>query len=441
MVFLLIPVVSLISIIIGKLILGKWFNHLTLYCLIWSGLILLYEMKLLPYPDISSRAWFYIITSFLSFFLGIITVTAARNLYPRKPVFTSSNINLKIFKDGGKAVKYALLITSLICVFTAIQNWIILIKMFGSIPAVFLNANTIYFLNSKGGGIKGMVPFIAFFSYVAVFFSGIYTAYKGKFTFLAFLPLIGVVIRELASLGRVGMLLALLEFLFTFILFRHLLKNDASKKYKFSKKNAFIAFTILIALFVAGASLVKIVRTPSESFIGAKQQLSKLKGNAVLSPTVYLYLSSDIGVLSKYFDYEPENTMFGQNTFLTVYHILAKFDIIKRPSDFQKGYFIPMWTNTATYIRELHADFGVTGTFLIPFLLGLIISWLWFKFYEERNLIVFTVLVFLYLIIGFSFLVMITRVSYWSVSQILIIISIPVIEKIAVHNYKKSLVR
>lgn len=442
MVFVLVISISIISVVIGRVLLGKWLNHLTLYCVIWSGLILLYELKLLPYPDVSARAWFYIITTYLSFLLGIITFNVARNLYPKKPIFTkSSDVDLLIFKDGGKAVKYALLFTTAITIYTAVQNWMVLLKMFGSIPAVILNANYIYILNSKGGGIKGMVPFIAVFGYVAIFFSGIYSAYKGRFTFLTFLPIIAIIVRELATVGRVGMLLALLEFFFTFFLFRHLLNDDKSGRFKFSKKNAVLSFSFILILFIASSSIVRIARGPAESFVGASQKLSKLKGNFFITPTVYLYLSSDVGVLSKYFDYEPEKSKFGQNTFLTVYHILSKFDIIKRPSDFQRGYYIPMWTNTATFIRELHADFGVTGIFLIPYLLGLIMTWFWFKFYEERSLIVFIVLVFLYLIIGFSFLVMITRVGYWSISQFLIIISIPLVEKIAVHNYKKSLIQ
>ena len=100
-----------------------------------------------------------------------------------------------------------------------------------------------------------------------------------------------------------------------------------------------------------------------------------------------------------------------------------------------------MWTNTGTYIRELHADFGVAGIFLVPYLLGLIVTWLWFKFYKKKSLLVLAILVYLYLIIGFSFLEMVSRVSYWFYSLIVIICFIPVIEKFAKitcknHNIK-----
>ena len=97
-----------------------------------------------------------------------------------------------------------------------------------------------------------------------------------------------------------------------------------------------------------------------------------------------------------------------------------------------------MWTNTGTYIRELHADFGVIGVFLVPFLLGLLITWLWFKFYEEKSLVVFTFLVYLYVVVGFSFLVMSSRLNQWFMSQILIVLFIPILEKIATRGRLNS---
>ncbi len=72
---LLIAVISILGIILGKLLFRKWINHLTIYCVIMGGLIFLYELKLLPYPKIIPFAWFFLIGSFLSFLLGIITIT------------------------------------------------------------------------------------------------------------------------------------------------------------------------------------------------------------------------------------------------------------------------------------------------------------------------------------------------------------------------------
>jgi oligosaccharide repeat unit polymerase len=428
---LLVSFFSVVGIISGKLLFKKWFNHLTLYCIIWGVMLFLYEWKLLPYTDITPLTWFYIISGFCSFLFGILTIRSARNLKTEhKFSFKDPQNALKIFIDGGKTVKYALLFFSLISLYGALQHWSVLIDKFGSVAGVFLNASTIYRLNASGG-IKGQVPFIAVLAYVAIFFSGVYTAYKGRFSFLTFLPFLGIIIKELATIGRAGILLGLVEFLVSFFLFRNLLSDDPSKKFRFSKKNAVISFTLLIVFFIASISLVRISRGSFEHYSGASRELNQFKGNIIFTPSVYLYLSSHVGVLSKYVSSEREDTKFGQNTFLTLYHVLNKFDLVERDSDYQKGYFIPMWTNTGTYLRELDADFGIIGLLVIPYLLGVFITWFWYKFYEDKNLIVFTLLVYLYLIVGLSFFIMISRTSYWSISLLVTVLSIPVLEKIA----------
>lgn len=432
MIFLLVTAISLSTIVISKILLKKWTNHITIYCIIWSGLLIFYELKLIKYPDVTFTAWLYIILAFLSLLLGTLTVISARSSFPSNSFdYSQEEIHIPLFVDSGEAVKYFTIFFSVVSFLGAIQHWMILVNKFGSIPAVIVNATFVYELNAYEGGVKGMIPFVSNFAYVAIFFSALYTAYKGKFSLVTFLPFISVITKELATLGRLGILLALLEFLFAFILFRHLLSRNKLTKFKISKRNATLATILIISFMVVSASLIRVARGGMETYSGASRELNQLKDNSFISPSIYLYLSSDIGVLTKYFNSEEEKTKFGQNTFLTLYHILNKFDIVERGSDFQKGYYIPMWTNTGTYIRELHADFGITGALLGPYLLGLIMTWLWFKFYREKSIIVLTFLVYLYLIIAFSFLVMITRTSYWSISQFLIIILIPLIEKVA----------
>ncbi|MDP2363205.1 MAG: O-antigen polymerase, partial [Ignavibacteria bacterium] len=336
-------------------------------------------------------------------------------------------------------LKYFIIFFSVLSLYSAIEFWMVLINRFGSIPAVLLNAKVIYRLNISGELI-GTTPYIYLFATVPVFFAGIYAAYKGRFTLLTFIPLISIIIKETGGGGRAGMLIALIEFAFSFFLFRHLLNNDFSNRFKFSKVNILIAPIILIALFILGSSLVRITRgsEASENISGATRELRQTKGNIIISPSVYLYASCDIGVLSKYLISEGDNTGFGQNTFMPFYLILAKYNIIKRPSEYQRGYFIPMWANTGTYLRELHADFGIIGIFFGPFLIGLLITWSWFKFYEKKSLIVFAFLVYLNLIVGLSFFIMATRVTYWYISLVMILLCIPLIEKIALIVYAKN---
>jgi oligosaccharide repeat unit polymerase len=435
---ILIAVVTLLGILAGKYIFKKWINHLSLYCLIMGGLIFLYELKLLPYNDISTLTWFLIISSFLAFLFGILTVISARNLKQNNNSVQLSIVNPTILHDNGKLIKYALIFFSAVGIFAGIQNWMVLIDMFGSIPAVLINANIVYRLNVNRE-VKGVIPYIAAFTYVAVFLAGLYTAYNGKFSWHTFLPFVGIIIKELATLGRAGILLAAMQFLFSFFLFRNFLKKDTLQRYKFSIKNAVISSLALIFILVLTSSLVKFSRGVGEKYPGASPVLSQFSGNMLINPSLYLYLSSDVGVLNQYLLSEGEDTKFGENTFLLFHQFLAKLGVQERPSDFQKGYYVPMWTNTGTYIRELHADFGISGLLIVSFLLGVVITWLWFNFYEKGNISAYTILVHLYLIIGFSFLVMVTRLYYWVFSLIISLVVIAIIEKINQHKTPRAI--
>lgn len=404
-----------------------------------GGLIFFYELKLLPYIEISALAWFYFISAFSAFLFGVLTITSAKNIFSNSQIFIKKeNISLSIVMDNGKALKYSILFFSFIGIFVAIQRWYVLTNMFGSIAAVLVNAAVVYRLNVQGE-IKDFIPILPAFVYVAVFLSGIYTAYKGKFSFISFLPFVGIVLKELTYFGRGEILFSLMEFLFSFFLFRHLLNNDLAQKFKFSKKNALIASTILLIFLMTSASFIRISRGNYENYVGASKELNQFKGNLIISPSIYLYLSSNIGVFSKYLEMDRENKKIGENSFEIVYIFLSKLGIIEKPVFYPRGYYIPMWTNSGTYLRELHVDFGFAGIFIGPYLIGLLITWFWFKFYEEKNLMAFTFLVYFYLIVGHSFLIMVTKFNQWFLSQFLIVLCLPFIEKIALRAKKQSL--
>ena len=432
---LLITIISFLGIALGKLIFKKWFNHLSLYCFIMGGLIFLYELKLFPYHEYNSLGLVFLFSSFLSFLLGIITVIVAKDLFSKRHEKSSQSIiSSPIFRNNGKILKYSLLFFSLVALFVAIQRWIVLINMFGSIPSVLVNASVVYRLNVRQE-IKEFIPILPAFVYVAVFLSGIYTAFKGKFTFLTFLPFIGIILKELTYFGRAELLLTMIEFLFSFFLFRHLLNGDLTRRFRFSKGNAAIAFSLLLVLLIAAASFIRVGRGARENYVGVSRELRQLSENFIISPSVYLYLSSDVGVFSKYLEAGGEDVNFGENTFFIFHVFLSRLGIIQKPEFFSKGYHIPMWSNTGTYLRELHADFGIAGVLLVPYLIGLTITWLWFKFYEEKSLYVFAFLVYFYLIIGFSFLTLVTKLNQWYISLLLILIFLPLIEKLAIRKY------
>jgi len=394
-------------------------------------LLVLYEVKLIRYLALTAEVWVIIAIGFTSFLFGIITLFLGRSLFNeyQKPILITRHLESLFVKDGS-IIKNTIIILSIVGLLNAIQHWIILINKFGSITSVLIQAGLVYRLRTAGE-IEGVIPYLYVTSYIAIILSGIYTAYKNKITLVAILPFIAIIIKEIASFGRAGILIGFLSFTISFLLLRHAL-SDKNKNLPIqkNKKNLIIALIIMFILFVGSATIIKDFRGTFESYKASSSSLNKLEKGLIISPSIYLYISSHVGVLSKYFQDPREKAMFGENTFQPVYNFLSKFGIVEHPNFFQRGYWIPMWTNTGTYLREIHADFGNIGLLLVPYMLGFLITFYWFKFYSNGKMIDLIILTHLFLIVALSFLVMITRTSVWFISFMSFFILIPLLELI-----------
>ncbi len=380
------------------------------------------------YIDLSPVFWFTVHSTILAFVLGAITVFSARKAAGKDNHPLQNFCSKPVFSDDGRVLKIFLVVAGIAGMFFALLQWQYLIKKFGSVTSVLLQANFIYRLRVEGE-VEEAIPYLYIISYAGVFLGGIYTAYKGKLTFWGIFPLFAVIIKDIASVGRAGIFLGFLIFLFTVIFFRHFQRTFDRQLYTKTRRKLITAFLITALISVGSANLVKLVRGTAETYKTSTSTLNKFKDVPVLSPSIYLYFSSNMGVLSRYLEEQSEDPLVGSNTFQPVYNIIAKTGAIEKPKSYPKGYLIPMWVNSATYLRDVHADFGHVGIFGIPYLLGVIITFLWLRFYERPDYLTFVLLIYTTLIIGFSTFYMVTRSSAWFISLIFLIIIAPLMRK------------
>jgi oligosaccharide repeat unit polymerase len=394
-------------------------------------------MKLLKYIDLSEFTWFVIVYAFFAFFAGTITLVAARANFPDREIRLQTPIVMS--SNGESFLKITIILFSVLGLLSAFQHWSLLLHKFGSIKSILFNANAVYRLNVENK-LPGVIPYVHISGYVAVFLAGIYTAIKRKLTLVAVFPLIAVIIKELAIFGRVGILMSFLIFVMTFFLFKYFLDDVRPNINSHGgKKNIVIAGLVIVILFVGGITLVKSFRGSKDSFKATDQAFKQYNENVVISPAIYLYISSHIGVLNQYFEKGTETAIIGENSLQPIYNLLSKFDIVKHPDFFQRGYNIPMWTNTGTYIREIHADYGDVGLLIFPYFFGMICTYFWFKFYESGSMLSFVVLVYLYLVVALSFFVIITRAATWFLSFAFLLIFMPLFERMILRiNRKKN---
>jgi oligosaccharide repeat unit polymerase len=423
----LISFFAIVGIIASRLIFKFWFNHLAIYTFVWGGMLFLYELRLLDYYDIKPEAWFVIIIAYLIFFIGSITPFLFYKTGRTTNKLTNSFSAL--FADGGKSFGLILYIIGFISLAAALWNWYVLFHLYGSLVKILLSANEIYRMRIDSE-IPGLLPYMGGFGYAGLILAGIYTVYKGKITFAASILLIAVILRDMSNFARIGILISFIIFICSLFLY----KNYSQKSFSTNKLKMVFVFIFTVVLIVVSASIVRLFRGSYESYKGSKTELSEFKGNLIISPSIYLYLSAHVGVLSKYLDLETENTRFGENTLEPVYNFLAKFHMAEKVPFHQKGYYIPMWTNSSTYLRELHADFGYLGFFIGPYLLSFLTSIFLIRFYRDGNIYDFIILTSLFSIVTLTFFSLIIRSPDLYFAMAILYVVIPIIKKTARNN-------
>lgn len=421
---------ALLSVFASKTLLGKWFNHISIYFVIWAGMIYFYELRFMAYFDLSPYLWGVVFSGSLSFLFGAALYPLLLKVHPIPEKIPNDKLKasyLEFFTDD-KLLSRLILWFSLIGLAAALHHWWILISKFGSLQNIFINFNTIYRMRLENQ-IEGIIPYIYVASYAGVLFGGIKVAKDGNVSFLSLLPFFGVIIKEMANVARAGILFAFILFICSIFFSRFAIEKipNARRVPFFSFKNV-ATLVIVIGLAISAAGLVRSFRGTIESFTSSSSELRAFKDNFFITPSLYLYVSSHIGVLNKYLEQPPkEYPQYGEGTFFSLYNILARFDLASPATVYDKGYFIPMWTNTSTVYKQLHQDFGLPGVFIPPFLMGLFCSFFWKRFFARLYMLDFVILVFLTVAVAFSFLAIVTKVSIWIISLISILLIIKLI--------------
>ena len=329
-------------------------------------------------------------------------------------------------------LKYAIYFFGFVGLYAAFHHWMELIAKFGSITKVLLNANIIYSMRVSGE-FGGSLPYLYTVAYVGVFLSAIYTAHKEKLTFATLIPMVAVILKDIASVGRAGILFAFLLFFLTFFLRRYSILT-LKRKNRINRRGILFSTFMFILLSVLAVTLIRAFRGQIENYNAASRTLGKYKTNLFISPSMYLYFSSNPVVLNRYLITADENKMIGENSLLPFYNLISKTGAVPHPDFYQKGFYIPIWTNQATYLREIHEDYGYFGLFAIPYLLGLMCTFYWFRYFETYKIKHLVILAFSNVVVSMGIMVIITRMAAFWIAVIILLITIPIIDKLSFFN-------
>ena len=288
-------ILSVATILLGRTLFGKWFNHLTLYIAAWAPIILLFQLRLIRYQDINSFVWYLILSAFLSFVLGTLTLYTSRRLKLSQTI-VNDNAQDVWMRNDQRLLKIFILFFGIIGLLVVIQNWMVLLKEFGTIQGVLLNASLVYRMRIERS-IEGQIPYLFTFSYVSMFFAAVYSASRNKISLLTLLPFVGVILKEISQSSRAGILNAFFLYIATFLIYRYFYQFRVYVK--FSNHKLVTGFMVVAILLFLSTTLIRVTRITNEKFKGATSELNELEANALISPSLYLYFSGQIGTLNK----------------------------------------------------------------------------------------------------------------------------------------------
>jgi oligosaccharide repeat unit polymerase len=413
---LLLASMGLVGVIGGRLLFGRWFNHLSLYSLIWGTGLALFELRLIDYTPLEAEVWMLIGYSWIAFAAGAVTLILARVAVGASLGTHATALPAQYAVWERRFFAIAIMVISSIALATVVQHWLVLLKMFGSIVGILANGYKIYRLRIENQ-IPGLVPYFDSLALTAAYLAGLYTARTRKIKLLALFPLIVIVLADIAFLGRARMFIA--GILFASAYFLAGIKSEPQKQFQsIGKGRRLLMLGLVLTMFLAAAEYVRTFRGAFEGFYGTTKELRQFERSAFLTPSLYLYLSSHPGVFNAYWKAGGEHPFPGSNTFAPVFRILARLGLADNVSYYTKFYNIPISTNTGTYLRELHADFGIAGILAMPYVLGFLCTALWLRIRNQYRLTTIAWLTHLYVIIAFSYFYQATRLGYWAVSLI-----------------------
>jgi len=367
-----------------------------------------FELKLVNYYPLELETWIVIGAAWIFFLLGSITVVVARFALKGKTPLLEYRIESTVLEKELKQIKTILWVFNIVSLIVAIHNLYLVSKLFGGLTNAFILGNLLYKVNVSEG-LRGSIPFFSSLVFPAIMLAGSYTEQKGKITLVSVVPLIVVIMLDIAKMGRADIIMGVMLFMCGYFLTSKQ-KSLYHKKPTLMRHKYAILF-VFVAIAVSGGEFIRSTRKAQEGFIGTTEKLQRLSTVSFITPSIYLYVSSHPAILNQYLKHGGEKTPFGGHTFNPFYRWLEKLGLEIHADPFQVWYKTPVILNTGTYLRELHGDFGMTGLLLGPYFLGFLASIFWYRVKDYGKYRDLSIVAFLYVIIGMSFFMMATRLG------------------------------
>lgn len=365
----------------------------------------IFELGWIDYTPLTGEAWMMIGYAWIAFAAG-----SALLILARRAVGVSTELQTIGENDIHLEIRFLVVTIWILCAIALIgvlQHWSIVLKRYGSLAGVLLHGGEIYHLRTSGK-LTGGIPYADSLALTASCLAGRYCGRLGRIKFFALLPLGIVLLDEVAAAARAKLLTAGLLFLSAYFLSR-----APSARKTVGTVRRFLPLMAVLVVLSFGVEFVRGFREGAASYYGMSK---KFEEYPFIPPSIYLYVSGHPGVFSAYLKADAEHPFPGSLTLAPLYRIFVRLGLADPVPLYQRFYNIPISVNTGTYLREIHAEYGIVGVLLIPYLLGGASTMLWMKQRKQGGIVPVIILSHLYVVVAMTFVLPATAWGFFLLS-------------------------
>ena len=403
----------ILTVLLGRWMFGRWFNHVGLYGFLWGTTLALFQSGLMYFYPLEPETWLVIGAGWAAFVTGAAFIVAAR-FAAGAPEESSAPTRLPEPMNASRILRAVLWILNVVLAIEAIRHAMIISHLIGGIANFGRVANILYNLRIRQE-IPGLIPYLSSADLAACLLAGVYASRTGRFQPVWLIPPLLTIVDSVLNMSRGTMIIGGVLFATGYVMNE---RKEALKSLKHgpSKIRRFIAVALALALFVAGIDFVRSSRGIVESYGTATSALTRLNGEAFITGSVVFYATGSYGVLNQYLKQEDEQGMVGGYTFAPFWRLIAKIGFHTYVEQSQPFYLTPRASNNGTYLRELDVDYGLAGITAGPFVLGALASFYWFKPRRSQKLPHMMILGHIYVVVVMSLFLIATQWGYWLAS-------------------------
>lgn len=384
---------NLYVVIFAKRIYKRYVNPLSIYSVPWSISVAAYELKLIAYYDLSIVTWCVVFGFQLVYILGCLLAIGPNRWVVSHQLPQASNVKLKL------KLKRAIVFLSGITAIGIVPGFIKLLLYYGtSLSGAVALSQQIYHDRLAENIRFFNIPYLPSVVYLALILCGIYI-YRYRFELFLLLPSSLVAMSAIGTGNRYYLIFALIMLVLPMLVNVAKVPNAHIKGWK----NKFLIPTVVTSIIVL---FYRITVVRSSWVTVPSYASSAMERLMYIQPAIfklYTYLASPVGVLNAFL-HDPYFE-FGRVTFAFVYNIAERVGIKSSDYRIARSYFVPVQSNTGTYIKDLLGDFGLPGAILFAFILGYVCSRLYLA-----HITMPSILVEIYLVIFF----VLTIISFFS---------------------------